>query len=179
MSEQLHFCHTIEQHVDVQNRKPCNVSFFVSDCHFYLTCQRKKKICYGFWALYVSPRTKVSFSFLFLSSSLQLQFSVKWDLKFRLLESKNFRIVHYDFKKDLSVARNKIASSLSYIFLYEHHFNPEVSKNIGYSKSVLHKCLYRHTLKETLNLYNCLNLLKLGWLHSVGIVRNIIPSVLR
>lgn len=139
----------------------------------------RKKYVMGF-GLSMSVRgPRFPFLFFFLSSSLQLQFSVKWDLKFRVLESKNFRIVHYDFKKDLSVARNKIASSLSYIFLYEHHFNPEVSKNIGYSKSVLHKCLYRHTLKETLNLYNCLNLLKLGWLHSVGIVRNIIPSVLR
>lgn len=138
----------------------------------------RKKYVMGF-GLSMSVRGPRFPFFFFLSSSLQLQFSVKWDLKFRVLESKNFRIVHYDFKKDLSVARNKIASILSYIFLYEHHFNPEVSKNIGYSKSVLHKCLYRHTLKETLNLYNCLNLLKLGWLHSVGIVRNIIPSVLR
>lgn len=138
----------------------------------------RKKYVMGF-GLSMSVRGPRFLFLFFLSSSLQLQFSVKWDLKFRVLESKNFRIVHYDFKNDLSVARNKIASSLSYIFLYEHHFNPEVYKNIGYSKSVLHKCLYRHTLKETLNLYNCLNLLKLGWLHSVGIVRNIIPSVLR
>lgn len=84
MSEQLHFCHTIEQHVDVQNRKPCNVSFFVSDCHFYLTCQRKKKICYGFWALYVSPRTKVSFSFFFCHHlcNCNLVSNETWNLEF-------------------------------------------------------------------------------------------------
>lgn len=53
--------------------------------------------------------------------------------------------------EDIFVARNEIVDSHIH-FLNENPFNPKVSLNIHNAKSVLHKCLYRHTLKDTLNL---------------------------
>lgn len=53
--------------------------------------------------------------------------------------------------EEIFVARNEILDSHIH-FSMKIILNPKVSLNIHNSKSVMHKCHYRHTLKETLNL---------------------------
>lgn len=147
-----------------------NPDFFfivVCDCHvLFELSEEKKKHFYGFWVLYISLRTKVTFS-LFLSLSLQLQFSFKWDLQFSVLELKTLQNCSLWFQnggKTYPMLATKLrrVCHIYIFFINEHHLNPNVSINIDNSKSKLHQCLYRHTLKVTLNLCNCLNLLKLS-----------------
>lgn len=90
VTKQLNFCHKIElQMCRIGNP---DVSFFC-DCHVWFDLS-VKNFFYGFWVLYISLRSKVFFS----SSSLQLQFSVKWDLLFRVLEFKTFQDCSLWFK---------------------------------------------------------------------------------
>lgn len=117
----------IEQHID-----PPDVSLLFVIVMFYLSFQgRRKKNFMGFeFSISVwGPR----FLFLYFCHHLcncNLVSNETCKLEFWNLKISGLFIIISKSTDDLSVARNEIASSLSYIFLNEHHFNPKVKHRL-------------------------------------------------
>lgn len=125
--------------------------FFVSDCHVLFFKGRKNNFMGFGFSISVWGPILLYIYFCHHLFNCNLVSTETCNLEFQNL--KLFRIVHFDFKIDgRNIRCSQRNSRLSYTFFNENYFNPKVSLNIHNSKSVMHKCLYRHTLKETLNL---------------------------